>query len=151
MNYLTFFGKHMDMDKLTTSIKQHEGFRPYLYKDTTSNWTIGYGRNLSARGITQPEAQMMLQNDIQLALAEASTQTWWSHVMDNDARSRAMVEMIFNMGLATLQEFHVATLCLCNNDYSGAATAFLDSSWAREVGDRAVELTQMISTGEDAV
>lgn len=149
MDFQTFFGKQMDMDKLTASIKAHEGFRAYPYQDTTGHSTIGYGRNLTDRGITKPEAELMLQDDIQLALSQAIGESWWSHVSGNDARSRAMTEMVFNMGLPKLREFHVATLCLCNDDFEGASRAFMDSLWAQQVKGRAKTLTQMIATGED--
>jgi lysozyme len=33
-------------------------------------------------------------------------------------------------------------------DYKAASDEFLDSKWARQVGSRAVELTEMIRTGE---
>ncbi len=33
-------------------------------------------------------------------------------------------------------------------NYKEAATEFLDSKWAKQVGGRALELTDMISSGE---
>jgi hypothetical protein len=33
-------------------------------------------------------------------------------------------------------------------DYDAAAEHMLDSAWARQVGDRAIEITDMIKTGE---
>jgi lysozyme len=33
-------------------------------------------------------------------------------------------------------------------DYQEAATEFLDSRWAKQVGGRALELTDLIKTGE---
>lgn len=34
------------------------------------------------------------------------------------------------------------------HDYDTAATEMLDSNWAKQVGSRAEEVTQMIKTGE---
>ena len=42
----------------------HEGLRLKPYKCTSGALTIGYGRNLDARGITEAEAEMMLSHDI---------------------------------------------------------------------------------------
>jgi len=39
-------------------------------------------------------------------------------------------------------------LSLEEGDYPSAAAHMLDSAWAKQVGDRAIEITQMIETGE---
>lgn len=137
------------MQKLTDSIKLHEGFRARPYVDTTGHMTIGYGLNLDS-GITESEARHLLCNRLQSAIGEASTQAWWACLGGNDARERAMVEMVYNLGVAGVAGFKNAIQCLCANDFSGAATHFLDSLWHKQVGHRAEVLAQMIMTGEDA-
>lgn len=138
----------MDIQKLTKSIEQHEGLRLLPYRDTTGNITIGYGTNLNA-GISLDEAIYLLGNRVQLAIGAAQAQSWWPNVSDNDARSRAMVELVFNMGPAGVATFKNAIQCLCNNDFNGAADGFLNSLWAKQVGQRAQVLAQMIRTGTD--
>ena len=139
----------IDMGKLTSSIMAHEGLRLQPYTDTTGNITIGYGRNLTGKGISHDEAASLLSNDIENALAQAQGEPWWSHVAGNDARARALVEIVFNIGLGGLRPFTHAIASLCNDDFAGAAQAFLDSQWAKQVGQRATILTQMIYYGED--
>src|SRR6266851_3306241 len=69
--------------------------------------TIGYGRNLN-EGITDVEASYMLGNDIRSAIREAEAQPWWPLVKDCDARARAFVELVFNLGAERLAGFHQA-------------------------------------------
>lgn len=138
----------MNLDALTESIKNHEGLRLKPYTDTVGKLTIGYGRNLSDMGISNEEASYLLGNDIQSAIREAEAQPWWECVADNDARSRAMVEILFNMGLSRLNGFTHALGYLLQRDYQNAAAAFRQSKWFGQVGNRAVVLTKMIETGE---
>lgn len=138
----------MDINKLLISIKSHEGLRLKPYTDTTGNITIGYGTKLAA-GITFPEASFLLNNRIQVAILALRKQPWFQNLSDDDVRSRALVEMAFNLGVDGLCKFEIALACLTKGDYVGAATAFMDSLWAKQVGRRAIALTQMIATGQD--
>jgi lysozyme len=64
-------------------LKGDEGFRTQVYDDASGKtietgpaggWpTIGYGRNLVARGITQLEATYLLNNDIALSEGKLAT------------------------------------------------------------------------------
>lgn len=44
--------------------KRHEGLRGKPYHCSQKFLTIGYGRNLETRGITEDEAEEMLLNDL---------------------------------------------------------------------------------------
>lgn len=146
----------MDINKLTASIKTHEGTGPVVsgrfmpYKDSQGLTTIAYGRCLDRNGVSQDEADAMLDADIQSVLREAETQPWWPHVVDNDARARACLEMLYNLGLGGFSTFKDAIQCLCNDDFSGAGVNFLQSLWASQVGARAEILANMIISGEDS-
>lgn len=130
--------------KLAAMLTRHEGLSLTPYTDTTGNLTIGVGRNLTARGITAAEANVLLVNDIQLAMKTARTYSWFSGL--NEARQDVIVSMIFNMG-GKFNLFSNMLACLVNRDYSGAADEMLDSLWARQVKQRAVELAQMMKDG----
>lgn len=139
----------VDMDKLKASIKRHEGCRLVPYRDTQGFLTVGYGRNLSSKGISQNEAEYLLQSDLAEALSIAEGQKWWANVKDNDARARAFVEIIFNLGLGTLAYFRKALAAALQNDWDACSNELLDSLWAKQVGKRAEELALMIKTGQD--
>lgn len=143
----------MDEAKLQASIMLHEGFRSKPYTDSAGCLTIGYGRNLSDVGISEPEGRFLLGNNIQSCIAQAAAQPWWQAVAGDDVRSRAILEILFNLGLAKLGQFVVALSALGASDFEGAAAAFRDSNWFRQVGSqpgqRGYMLTEMIRTGND--
>lgn len=144
-----FTDPDVDIDKLTASIKAHEGLRLTAYKDTTGHYSIGYGRNLINEGISRDEAEFMLGNDIQLCLRTVKAQPFWDNIKDNDARIRAFVEILFNLGLGGLSYFRRALEAAERNDWDTCANELLDSLWHAQVGKRAEVLAQMVKTGID--
>ena len=136
----------MDLDKLFASIRENEGLRLNVYTDTTGHQTIGYGHNLS-NGISIGAAEQILRDDIASAMQKATSEPYWSHVSDNDARSRACVEITFNLG--GLRGFPKAYSALCTGDFATASAELLDSLWHRQIGKRAERLAAMIATGND--
>lgn len=138
----------VDIAKLTASIQQHEGLRLNPYIDSTGHSTIGYGHNL-AGGITQNAANFILSEDIAVSQTACESQVWWDNVSGDDVRSRAIIEMVFNMGLGGLLTFRQAIAALAAGDFAAAADQFEQSKWYGQVGKRAVTLTEMIRTGLD--
>ena len=50
-------------------LTRHEGRRPFPYLDTAGKLTIGVGRNLTDRGLSSAEIDLLLANDIAAARA----------------------------------------------------------------------------------
>jgi lysozyme len=140
----------MDIAKLTADISQAEGLRLLPYTDTTGHISIGYGCNLDA-GITETEASYLRDNRIQAAIAMAEAQAWWPMVSPSDARSRAFVEILFNLGLGRFNGFTKALAAAMASDWPACSAELLNSVWAQQVGERAERLAAMVATGEDPV
>lgn len=152
----------MDINKLTASIQVHEGLELKVYDDANgkpivSGYTVignpscGYGRNLAGKGISNAEATALLGDDIGDVIVQAEAQTWWSAIQNDDVRCRAVLEILFNVGLGSFNGFIKAVSALCDGDFTTAADEFESSKWASQVGQRAVTLTAMIKTGEDPI
>lgn len=138
----------MDIDRLITQLKVHEGVRSKVYLDTEGIETIGVGRNLKDRGLSDDEIELMLANDIRDFQEEVERAfPWWSDM--DDVRQRVVVDMAFNMGLGSLSKFVNTLAHIENGRYEEASVEMLDSKWARQVGDRANVLSDMMKTGED--
>ena len=75
--------------------------------------------------------------------------TRWAAVANDDVRSRALCEILFNLGLSRLNGFVKALGYLREGDFGDAANEFRNSTWFGQVGKRAVILTEMIETGQD--
>ena len=138
----------MDIDKLIAQLRVHEGVRSKVYLDTEGIETIGVGRNLRDRGLSDDEIELMLANDIRDFQEEVERAfSWWSDL--DDVRQRVVVDMAFNMGLGSLSKFVNTLSHIENGRYEEAGVEMLDSKWARQVGDRANVLSNMMKTGED--
>lgn len=137
----------INLEKLRASLLTHEGKRLKPYMDSVGKLTIGIGRNLTDRGISDAECAFLLDNDIQLAISEAKSLDCWPMVRDDDVRSRALVEMVFNLGKPRLLGFIKFLAAVRRKDWTDAKQQMLESRWADQIGQRAVILAQMIETG----
>ena len=135
------------MNKLVEQLKRHEGLRLKPYKCTADKWTIGVGRNLEDVGISEQEAEMLLQNDIQRATTQLVQKFPWTQELD-EVRFSALINFTFNVGIGTVSKFKNAMGLLKQKNYDMAANEFLNSRWAKQVGYRATEVTEQIRTGE---
>ena len=89
--------------KLKALLIQQEDLKLFPYTDTTGNITIGVGRNLSARGVSQPEALGMLDDDILWFTSKiVESLPWASQLSDN--RFCGVISIAFNIGLHGLLE-----------------------------------------------
>jgi len=135
------------MSRLTETLRRHEGVKYTLYKCTSDKWTIGVGRNLEDVGLSEEETDFLLQNDIERTVSLMDKYIPWHTDLDQ-VRHEALVNFVFNVGIGTTMKFKNAMAALEEHDYNTAATEMLDSNWAKQVGDRAIEVTEMIKTGE---
>ena len=140
------------MEKLIAMLKRHEGVETHAYECSEGKVTVGVGRNIDQEGgigLSDDEVDYLLQNDIERVVKELAAEYPWFSDLD-DVRRDAMVDISFNLGATRLRLFKRALAAMETGKYKEAATEFLDSKWARQVGGRALELTDMISSGEYA-
>jgi len=136
-------------NKLIHMLKRHEGVRSKVYICSAGYETIGVGRNISATGLglDPDEIDFLLMNDITRVRQELNRVFKWFDGLDA-ARKDAMIDIAFNLGLTVLCKFEKSLAYMESGDYMLAADEFLDSNWAKQVGNRAIEVTDMIRTGE---
>ena len=145
----------------------HEGLKLHVYKDHLGIDTIGVGRNLEDRGITDGELAFMnlLKPEIyEQGITEANARFLLSNDIDiveeelydahpcidrlDDVRVRVLLDMAFNMGVPRLRKFKNMWAGIHEGDYVRASLEMLDSRWATQVGQRAVRLSSAMKTGE---
>ena len=127
-----------DYPALLAMLKRHEGLRLKPYVDTVGRLTIGYGRNLDAKGISDAEAGILLGNDAAAAITDLE------HF---GARQAALVDLAFNVGKVGFRKFTRMIAAIEAGDFDRAAAELLDSSYARQVGRRADELAELLRLG----
>ena len=135
------------MNKLIEQLKIHEGFRSNVYTCSGGKKTVGYGRNLQDIGISEEEAEMLLKNDIYEATNQLLNAFPWMATF-SDVRISAMINFTFNVGIGTVKTFTKSIDALKKEDFNLAADMMLDSRWANQVGDRAIQITEQIRTGK---
>ena len=146
----------------------HEGLRLAVYKDSLGIDTIGIGRNLVGRGITDEEldwmdipnmdaiyehgiteadAMYLAKNDI--AIVEDELCRAHECVADLDAvRQLVVMDMAFNMGVPRLCKFKKMWAAIHEGDFATASVEMLDSRWAKQVKGRAIKLSEAMKSGE---
>jgi len=127
-------------------LKQHEGLELKPYRCTSGKLTIGYGRNLEAKGISKGEAEAMLFSDI----AEVEDKLVRAGFLSglNDARKAVLINMAFQLGFKGLSKFRNMLAAVQSEQYDLAASEMLDSLWAKQTPNRAKELSEQMLTGE---
>lgn len=136
-----------DMTSLEDQLIDHEGLELKPYQCTADKLTIGVGRNIEDRGITEDEARYLLKNDIKIVEDELLEKK--PVVAGLDAvRQRVLVDMGFNLGIPTLMKFQNMWAAIEDEDFQTAADEAMDSRWAKQVGRRAERLCQAMATGE---
>ena len=147
---------------------QHEGLELQVYQDTLGIDTIGIGRNLEDRGISEEELNELDIPDIDhvykygiteadaMALAENDVQIVENELLAahpcvdrlDAVRQLVLVDMAFNMGVPRLCKFKRMWVAVHEKDFPTAAKEMLDSRWANQVKSRSVKLANMMHTGE---
>ena len=141
-------------------LKRHEGAhreggRHTAYRCPAGRLTIGWGHNLEARpvrglgpgsSLSENEADELLRADLaELAALLDLRLAWWRGL--GPARSAALLDMAFNLGLSGLLGFRRMLEAARRLRFEEAAAEMLDSRWAGQVGRRARELAGMMRLG----
>ena len=138
------------MNKLRDMLKRHEGVKSHAYECSAGKITVGVGRNIDQDGgigLSDDEIDYLLDNDIVRCIQELNQNFGWFNSLD-DARRDAVINMCFNLGISRFAGFKNALAAMQSADYETAADEFYDSRWAKQVGNRAIEVCEMIRTGK---
>jgi lysozyme len=135
----------MEPNKASEILIKHEGLRVRPYRDTTGHLTIGVGRNLDDRGITKEEALYLLENDIKAFSEDLSERLYYYDALPETAKL-VLLDMAFNLGLNGLLTFHQTLEHIKQGDYKEASKSMLQSKWAKQVGGRAIELSNLLNS-----
>lgn len=133
------------MKSAIEQIKIDEGFSGIPYLDSVGKQTIGFGRNLDDNPLTQEEAEHLLKNDLEKVSYEACNLPYYSGL--SPERRAVIINMVYNLGMSRFRKFKKTNKALSDRNYLLAASEMLDSKWAKQVGDRAVRLADIMRDG----
>jgi len=135
------------VDNLRDQLYRDEGLRLHPYEDTVGKLTVGVGRNLDDKGISEEEADAMLSNDIQEVEEGLANEIPWIVHLD-DVRKAVLLNMAFNLGVGGLMSFSNMLQAVQEWDWEWAGKEMENSRWWNQVGRRAARLKEQMVTGE---
>lgn len=142
-------------------IRKGEGRRLFAYDDLTGQKleppvqlrgkvTVGWGRNLTDKGLSAVECDVLLGNDLDDAIAIAADylgQDFWPQL--DPVRQAVLIDMAHNLGARGLGGFVRLRRAILARDWDAAVLSMKESLWHRQVKGRAVYLEQMMADGQD--
>lgn len=132
--------------QLRSHLLKEESYEQFAYRDTNGFLTIGIGRNLDSVGLSMDEALFLLNSDINRAENALLKRCPWYAPLD-DNRKVIVVDMTFNLGIDGFLAFKKMIQCIVDKDYVGASKEMLDSTWSKQVGERAIDLAKAMESG----
>lgn len=133
----------MNRQRVAEQLLVDEGLRLKPYRCTAGRLTIGVGRNLEDKGISESEALLLLDNDIGDCWSQLAARQPWVLAAPEDIQE-VLVNMAFNLGVGGLLGFKQTVELMRTTQYAEAARAMLESKWAGQVGKRAERLAARV-------
>ncbi len=138
-------------ENLAKQLTIDEGVEPQIYKDSLGLWTIGIGRlvdpSVPGSGLRPDEIQYLFNNDLEDRIEKLAKEIPWFLELD-EARQGALLNMSFQMGVTGFLKFKKTLALVREGRYTEAATAMLQSKWAKQTPKRAARLAKQILTGD---
>lgn len=152
------------INSLVERLKKHEGVRDKVYNDSAGIPTIGVGFNLNRpdapekikklgldynsvksgkKTLTPQQIDSLLKQDIKSSWNSAKDIVENFVSLPSNAKS-VIVEMIFNLGRSGFLKFKNFKNMIEQNDFIKASQEMLRSNWAKQVGERAKNLSNLL-------
>jgi lysozyme len=125
----------------------HEDRRKFAYKCPAGKITVGIGRNLEDKGLSDDEIDYLFKNDFREVVEDLkSVFPGWSNI--NDARKAVLFDMRFNLGGSGFRTFRRFISAVKAGDYVRASEEMKDSAWFHQVGTRSERLCRIMRAGK---
>lgn len=128
-------------------IMNHESLRLRPYKDSLGFLSIGYGHCLELHSITANAASLILDDDIDWFVSAIEKNIPYFRDID-PVRQAVLLDMTFNLGLIGVMKFHDMWKAIQSGNWNAAADALLNSKWALQVGQRALDDARIMRMGK---
>lgn len=126
-------------------VKEHEPFRAVPHKNSSNCQIIGYGTNLTERGITREEAELLVRRDLISVMARLELASYWPRLDVN--RRAALLDFALSIGLERFDSLQSFLILLADGQFAEAADRIPTDSISVDFKTRAVDLVYIIRTG----
>ena len=154
---------NLSFDDIFDFIKEHEGVRPHIYKDSLGIPTVGIGFNMMRSdakhifkrlnfdydsvlsGNTDLTDQQMKDLFIECLKIAYRDVKQYMPSYDNLPREikLGLIDMSFNLGINRLSKFVKTKEFILQGDYKAAAAELKKSKWATQVGRRSSSIVNL--------
>jgi lysozyme len=133
----------MDYVKIRKQLIEHEGMRLKPYKCPAGKLTIGIGRNIEDKGITEAEAFELLFNDVNECIGDLwGIFPWFDKYPENI--QLVLVDMRFQLGSKGFRGFRLMIRAVENMDWPEMIRQMRDSAWYGQTPNRANNLIRLV-------
>ncbi|GAB6161902.1 glycoside hydrolase family protein [Desulfothermus naphthae] len=137
----------MNYEKIEELLILHEGKKKFVYRCPAGKLTVGVGRNLEDKGLSEDEIEYLLQNDIKECISDL-TKIFDNFFKLDDVRQAVLIDMRFNLGPTRFRSFKRMIKAVKEQDFQRAAEEMKDSKWFKQVKQRGQRLYEMMKTGK---
>ena len=137
------------IEELKKLLIKHEAEVNHAYQDSEGYWTIGVGHLIDERKggkISHKISMLILDDDVAEAIGQCDRAFDWFDELD-ETRKIVILNMVFNLGINGFKKFKKTIQHVDNENYEEASREMLDSAWRVQVGNRALELSEMMKNG----
>ena len=141
----------MEYDDLKARIKEHEGFRDQIYKDSLGFATIGYGHLVLdtdpfIEGQSYPKEHLEKVFDGDFNIAKDNANKLIGDIALNHQAKCVIIEMVFQLGIGGVSKFKNMWKALGEGDYQTASEEMLDIRLSKQTPKRAEGLSAIMKS-----
>lgn len=124
-------------------IMSNEGVRKYPYRCSAGKLTIGIGRNLEDKGLSDSEVMYLFDNDLQDTQdsAESIFEDFSQYTLEEQT---VILDMLFNLGITRFKTFKKFIRAIKERDLKEAARQIEQSAYFHQVPNRARRNIKML-------
>ncbi|KZN36510.1 hypothetical protein N480_17575 [Pseudoalteromonas luteoviolacea S2607] len=135
-----------NMEALKVQLICHEGLTCVPMENDAGELTIGVGRNLSQTGISETEAEQMLEHDLAELLKNIEGELPVFRQL-SEVRKLVLMNIAFSLKIDGLKALKKLLAALCIGDFTLAANEILHCHTIPGGTDRKAELSMMMKAG----
>ena len=136
-------------EKVVDMLVKNEGFAPFAYHCSENKLTIGVGRCIEINGISEDEAQYLLNNDIKKVQEQLGKNYGCYRTFPERARL-VCIDMCFQLGISGFMAFKKTRKLMELGKWLEASEECLRSKWAIQTPTRALRNSRELAKCQKA-
>ena len=133
------------MKDIIEQLKNHEGYKPTVYKCTAGVDTIGVGFAIKDLHLSEEVCDLILKEKLEVLEERFENKFDWFAESPVEVRN-VMLNMAYQLGFSGFCKFKKTIALVEEREWEKASEEMLDSKWAKQTPNRANELSEIIKS-----